>query len=71
MHSMDVLVKRVPRSRARHVLPLRLLVRFRSRFMCFLTCTNMDCRLVYAYPFVLRLLLLTRRLVCRVVISGL
>ena len=35
----------IPRS-PYHVPPARVLVRFCSRFMCSLTCTNMDCRLV-------------------------
>ena len=68
MRSTDVSVSRVSISRIHHVLPDRLLICFHSRFTCFLTCTNMDCRLVYAYHFTLRFPLLTRRLVWRVII---
>ena len=68
MRSTDVSVSRVSISRIHHVLPDRLLVCFHSCFTCFLTCTNMDCRLVYAYHFTLRFPLLTRRLIWRVII---
>ena len=71
MRSTDVFTSHVSRSHTNHVLSVRLLVCLLSRFTCFLTCTIMDCRLVYAYHSVLRLLFLTRRLVCRVVIPGL
>ena len=37
-----------------HVPPACVLIRFTSRFMCSLTCTNMDCRLVSGYLFVPR-----------------
>ena len=37
-----------------HVPLARVLVRSPFRFTCFLTCTNMDCRLVYRYLFVSR-----------------
>ena len=40
-------------------------------FHMFLYCTDMDSRLVYAYHFTLCFPLLTRRLVCRVIIPGL
>ena len=55
MHSTDVSASRVSCSRTRHMLPVRLLVCFLSRFTCLLTRTDMDCRLVYGYHSVLRL----------------
>ena len=68
-----------------HMIPARLLVHFPSVSHVLSLCTCMfpflfhmfsyfpvlDCRLVYAYRSVLRLLLLSRRLVCRLVIPGL
>ena len=53
-----------------HMSPDRLLVRLHSRLTCFLTCTIMNCRLVYDYVSCLCLPLLTHWLVCRVVIPG-
>ena len=54
-----------------HMFPVRVLVCSRSRFTCFFYFTVLDCQLVSAYCFVLRLLLLSRRLVSRVIIPGL
>ena len=54
-----------------HVFLARVLVCPRSRFTCLSYFTVLDCQLVYAYHFTLCLPLLSRRLVCRVVIPGL
>ena len=40
-----------------HVPPAHVLIRFPFHFTCFLTCTNMDCRLISSYLFVLHFLL--------------